>query len=233
MALDSASNPCEVSFALLAPSVPDDPYMPMPLDTETWVRVLTFVPILACSAIGFAMALAKWLKVRGVVRSARRLMPQVRRLIADREYGSALAVARADGSLASMIIEQALAEEGRARRRITARIEGAWQDAVRQLNHGLGGIALIATLGPLFGLLGTVVGIAIVFNRLAGADGLVSPGQLAGGIGTALYTTIAGIVVGICALVSHRWLAARCDDATAHLERMGRELLDLISEDDA
>ena len=207
--------------------------MPMPLNAEMWVRVLTFVPIFVCSAIGLAMALAKWLQVRRVVRSTRRLMPQVRTLIGDREYGSALAVARAEGSVASTVIERALAEEGRSRRRVSARIEAAGQEAARLLNHGLGGIALIATLGPLFGLLGTVVGIAIVFNRLAGAEGLVSPGQLAGGIGTALYTTIAGLVVGICAMVSHRWLAARCDNATADLVAVGRELLELISEDDA
>ncbi len=84
----------------------------------------------------------------------------------------------------------------------------------------------------MFGLLGTVVGIVIVFDRLAGAGGLVSPGQLAGGIGIALYTTIAGLIVGIFALVSHRWLAARCDHATAKLEAIGHELLELVGEDD-
>lgn len=72
----------------------------------------------------------------------------------------------------------------------------------------------------------------LVFNRLAGAEGLVSPGQLAGGIGTALYTTVAGLVVGISALVSHRWLAALCDRATAQLEAIGHELLELLSEEE-
>ena len=208
-------------------------HMPMSWDVETWVRILTFVPILASSGIGFALALAKWVQVRRVVRSAGSLMRQVRTLIGAREYGRALAVARADESPASILIEQALGAQGRSRSRVAAQIEQAGQEVVRLLNYGLGGIALIAALGPLFGLLGTVVGIVIVFNRLAGAEGLVSPGELAGGIGTALYTTIAGLVVGICAMVSHRWLAARCDQAAAQLEAVGHELLELISGDEA
>jgi len=204
----------------------------MSWDAEMGVRILSFAPILACNAIGFALALAKWVQVRRVIRSAGPLMRQVRTLIGAREYGRVLAVARADGSAASVVIEQALAAKGRSRPRVAAQIEQAGQEVVRVLDYGLGGIALIATLSPLFGLLGTVVGIVIVFNRLASAEGLVSPGQLAGGIGIALYTTIAGIIVGILAMVSHRWLSALCDQATAQLETMGHELLELISEDD-
>lgn len=178
------------------------------------------------------MAIAKWAQLRREGRSVDRLMPQVLRLVDKGEQGSALAVVRRDGSLVSVFVEQALEEKGGARSQAATRIEHRGREAVRVLNDGLGGIALVASLGPLFGLLGTVVGITIVFDRLAGAEGLVSQGQLAGGIGTALYTTIAGLVVGICALVSHRWLAARCDHLTAQLEAIGRELLDRVSVDD-
>ncbi len=101
---------------------------------------------------------------------------------------------------------------------------------MRRLDYGLGAIALIATFGPLFGLLGTVIGIAIVFDRLAGAGGVVSPGQLAGGIGTALYTTIAGLIVGIFALVTHRWLTTLEDEAVWQLEGIGQELIASIGE---
>ena len=75
---------------------------------------------------------------------------------------------------------------------------------------------------------GTVVGIVLVFERLAGAEGIVSAHQLAGGIGTALYTTVAGLIVGMLALVSHRFLLALADGAIAQLESVGQELLDLI-----
>jgi biopolymer transport protein ExbB len=206
--------------------------MPMSWDAETWVRILSFVPIVACSVIGFALALAKWAQSRRAIQSAAPLMMQVRPLIGGRDYGRALAVARANRSPAALVVEQALTGEGRSPRRLAERIERAGREAVRVLDYGLGGLSLIATLGPLFGLLGTVVGIVIVFNRLAAAEGLVSPGQLAGGIGTALYTTIAGLVVGICAMVSHRWLAARCDHATAQLLAIGYELLELTGENE-
>ena len=70
----------------------------MSWDAETWVRILSFVPIVLCSVIGFALALAKWVQARRAVRSAGPLMLQVRPLLAGRDYPRALAVARADGS---------------------------------------------------------------------------------------------------------------------------------------
>lgn len=206
--------------------------MTTPWDLEMWVRVLTFVPILASSAIGFAVTLTKWAQLRRVAQTTRRLMPRVRTLIGEGDFGSARAVALAEGSPVAAVMTEALAEGGWGRERVTARTEHAGRDVVRFLNHGLGAVALIASLGPLFGLFGTVVGISIVFERLADTEGLVSQSQLAGGIGTALYTTIAGLIVGICALVSHRWLTARCDQVTAQLEAVGRELVELVSEDD-
>ena len=96
------------------------------------------------------------------------------------------------------------------------------------MEHGLGAMALIATLGPLLGLLGTVVGIVLVFNRLAVDGSVATASQLAGGIGTALYTTIAGLVVGVCGLIAHRYLTAQVDRLLAQLDTLGQELVDLL-----
>jgi biopolymer transport protein ExbB len=102
---------------------------------------------------------------------------------------------------------------------------------VRELEYGLGGLALIATLGPLLGLLGTVVGIIMIFGQLTAAVGTASPQQLAGGIGTALYTTVVGLIVGVLALVSHRLIAARIDRIVADLERSTLEVIEIVCED--
>ena len=101
-----------------------------------------------------------------------------------------------------------------------------------EIEYGLGGLALLTALGPLLGLLGTVVGIVIVFNRLAASGGVATAQELAGGIGTALLTTIAGLCVGILALVVHRLLSARADHRVAELETFGLLVVDLVAGDD-
>jgi biopolymer transport protein ExbB len=198
-------------------------------DIDLWVRVLTFVPIFVSSTIGLGLALAKWAQLRRA-RSGERVMLQARAIIQSGEHQRALAVARADRSPVARLIERAIEGAGQPARGLTEHIEQTGRHLARQLEYGLGGLALIATLGPLLGLFGTVVGIIVVFERLAGADGLVSARQLAGGIGTALYTTMAGLIVGMCALVAHRLLSALADRVVADLETAGLELSRLLGE---
>lgn len=199
--------------------------MTFPDTVEAWVRVLTLLPILACSVVGAGIFAAKWLQLR---RSGEHTLIQVRALIGEGEYERAIAAARNDQSYAGRLIERTLEMVPGSPERLASRVERVGRDLARDVDYGLGGLALIATLGPLLGLFGTVVGIVVVFDRLAGAAGLVSPQELAGGIGTALYTTVAGLIVGMLALVSHRLVASKADVTIARLEAVGETLVELL-----
>lgn len=199
---------------------------------ETWVRYLSFVPIVLCSVVGFAVTLWKWRQLRRPgVPSPDGLARLYERLDAG-DLSGALALVGSDASRATQIVRSLLPLAGRSSVRLDARAAQAGAEVARELEYGLGALGLIATLGPLFGLLGTVVGITVVFNRLAGTVGLSSPQQLAGGIGTALHTTIAGLVVGVLALVSHRYFAARVDQLVGELETVATDSVERLSRDD-
>ncbi len=60
-----------------------------------------------------------------------------------------------------------------------------------------GYIALIAQIGPMFGLLGTVDGMVMAFDVIAHTPTTPKPSELAVGIGTALVTTIVGLWIAI------------------------------------
>lgn len=204
-----------------------------PLDAIGWVRIGTFLPIVICSVVGFALTLAKWRQTRWKGRSADPRLAEFLQLVREGEYGRALALrdetAPVTVRLAAALVERA--DRGRATVKDCGEVLG--RQLVRELEYGLGGLAIIATLGPLFGLLGTVVGIILIFDQVSATAGLASPQQLAGGIGTALYTTVAGLVVGVLALVSHRLVAARADRIAADLEATTLEVMELVCEDDA
>lgn len=73
------------------------------------------------------------------------------------------------------------------------------------LRSGLRSLALIATLSPLIGLLGTVLGMINAFQALESAGSRVDPAILSGGIWVALLTTAAGLIVAIPAAAAHSW----------------------------
>ncbi len=73
-------------------------------------------------------------------------------------------------------------------------------DEGMKMEQKLGYIALIGTISPMIGLLGTVHGMVISFMEIAVSDSTPSPAKLAGGISTALITTLVGLVLAIPAV---------------------------------
>ena len=73
-------------------------------------------------------------------------------------------------------------------------------------------IGLIASVAPMLGLLGTVVGILIAFDTISQTEGVPRPDQLAGGISQALVTTVMGLLVAIPATFAFTYLRNRVDD---------------------
>ena len=92
--------------------------------------------------------------------------------------------------------------EEQAKEEVT-RVAGLELDNLRS---GLRLLALIATLSPLLGLLGTVLGMIDAFRALEAAGNRVDPAILSGGIWVALLTTAAGLIVAIPAAAAHNWL---------------------------
>lgn len=201
-------------------------------DIEAWVRVLSFLPIVLCSVVGFGMTLWKWQQLRRPFLPSPAGLARLYEALDADDLGEAHALVRSDGSRASRIVGSLLPLAGRSSTRLDARAAQAGAEVARELEYGLGALGLIATLGPLFGLFGTVVGITVVFNRLAGSAGLSSPHELAGGIGTALHTTIAGLIVGVLALVFQRYFSARVESLVGELENLATDSVERLSRRD-
>lgn len=86
------------------------------------------------------------------------------------------------------------------------------------LERGLSMLSLIATLSPLLGLLGTVLGMIEAFQQLETAGDRVDPAILSGGIWEALLTTAAGLTVAIPAAAFFTWLQRTVDTAGQDME---------------
>ena len=200
---------------------------------EPWARSITFAPIIICSVVGLGITVDRWRELSRPVVPAPGTLDRVRELVAAGSLSVAAEMVEAEKCRGAQIVAAALDAAGRPRELVKERVELAGRAVVAQLERGLGGLALLASLGPLFGLLGTVVGIVLIFDRLSTSGGVATPAELAGGIGTALFTTIAGIAVGILALVFHRWFASRLDLRVTELEAFALAVVDVVAGDGA
>ncbi len=96
--------------------------------------------------------------------------------------------------------------------------------ALMQARRGLRALELIATIAPLIGLLGTVLGMIEAFQALQAAGNRADPAALAGGIWQALLTTAAGMAVAIPAAMALSWFESICDRVQLDLEDLATRI---------
>ncbi|WP_027245963.1 MotA/TolQ/ExbB proton channel family protein [Leisingera daeponensis] len=125
------------------------------------------------------------------------------------DTGTAMAIVKGRTGIRSRVVAAALAAlaalpEDRAREE-TARVAKLHLGSAAT---GLGALELIATIAPLLGLLGTVLGMIAAFQALQAAGARADPALLAGGIWEALLTTAAGMAVAIPASAALTWFEA-------------------------
>ncbi len=97
-------------------------------------------------------------------------------------------------------------------------IQRVAKNQLARARTGLRALDLIATIAPLLGLLGTVLGMISAFQTLQEAGSRADPAALAGGIWEALLTTAAGMAVAIPAGVALAWFESVADRAQADME---------------
>ena len=174
------------------------------------------LPILLCSIAVLAIGLERWWSLR---RSQVLPEPLLARLIntagcpnqasaldelgQTSQLGYVLAVGLANLSLPQDEFQQV--------------VRGALDMIAHNLERYLTVLGVIASICPLLGILGTVVGLIEVFDQLFAAQQAETQ-LLAGGISTALVTTAAGLMVAIPALVCHRVMLRHIDALLIEVE---------------
>jgi biopolymer transport protein ExbB len=132
--------------------------------------------------------------------------------------------------LAGVLREQALGHSAEA---AIEELQILAQNLWAKLDRYLGGLATIATVAPLLGLFGTVIGMIEIFGSQGGSlgstvnaasVGATNPQQLAHGISIALYNTAFGLLIAIPALAGWRILRAIADQRQRECEECTRQL---------
>ena len=190
------------------------------------------VPILLCSVVAVAIGIERAWTLRRSSVLPRELPGRVLARLSNGGFDrSGLDELKAGSPLGRVFAAGVVnAERGREFMR------KAMQEAVDQANHDLQryltSLGIIASVTPLLGLLGTVVGMIEVFTALM-LEGSGNAKALAGGIAEALITTAAGLSVAIPALMSHRYFLRRVDDLALDMEQAAARLTDIAHGDTA
>jgi biopolymer transport protein ExbB len=104
-------------------------------------------------------------------------------------------------------------------------LEESGQEQVTRLHRSTDGIGLIASVAPMLGLLGTVVGMVGAFETIADTEGVAKPYELAGYISIALITTVEGLIVAIPCTAVYTYARNRIDRLTGEVGVLIEEMM--------
>ncbi|MFM7055815.1 MAG: MotA/TolQ/ExbB proton channel family protein [Planctomycetota bacterium] len=145
------------------------------------------------------------------------------------DRAQALALCQQNLSPMSEIFMHGVRKWGRPGVEVEQAVLDGGERQVIQLKKGLRVLNGVSTLSPLIGLLGTVVGMIQSFNDIATAGAMGQTETLAKGIAMALLTTAVGLLIAIPAMAAWLYLAGRVDAVVMEMDRLGQELVNLIS----
>ncbi|MGH7199825.1 MAG: MotA/TolQ/ExbB proton channel family protein [Planctomycetaceae bacterium] len=126
-----------------------------------------------------------------------------------RDYQAAYELAKNDDSFVARVLAAGLSRLNRGYNEAVEGMQEAGEDENMALEHRLSYLAMIGTIGPMLGLMGTVWGMIASFQVIATSTTSPKPYQLADGIATALFTTLEGLAVAIPAMMFYGFLRNR------------------------
>ena len=189
------------------------------------------LPIIACSIVMMIFVMERLVYLRRARMIPRPFVRGVIEQLEQQQLGrdEALALCEENGSPIAEIFAGALKKYGRSAVEVEQAVVDAGERVVSQMRKYLRLFNAISNLTPLLGLLGTVLGMIEAFNTIARADAMGRPELLAGGIGTALITTAAGLVVAIPSYAAYAFFLGRIDKLILEMDAHAQSIVDIIS----
>ena len=190
------------------------------------------VPILLCSVVAAAICVERlWTLQRSRI-VPKNLVAQIWSAVKTEDLDTQKLRELRTSSPLGQVLAAGVANAKRGRDVMKEAMEEAASQVSHDMERYLTSLGIIASISPLLGLLGTVVGMIKVFTALM-LEGAGNANVLAGGISQALITTAAGLSVAIPALMFHRFFLRRIDELVVTMEQEAGKLVEILQGDRA
>ena len=218
----------------LSKTVESVPALPVQHTSETFHLIdiimkggVIMIPIGLLSIIAVYVFIERYLTIRRHLSSDVEFMNSIHEYILNGRTDSALTLCRNTAKPIARMIEKGISRLGKPIKEIEESIEIAGKFEVYDLEKNVQILAVIAGIAPMFGFLGTIIGvIKIFFNISMTSD--VSIGTVSSGLYVKMVSSAAGLTVGILAYIGYHWLNIILNKAVHQLEWNAMNFIDLL-----
>lgn len=173
--------------------------------------------LVICSMAVIAIATERFLYYRSMSSDTQAFLAKLQPLLERQRISEALQFCDKMPKVVNQVALEGLQAYQRGGN-VEKSLESAAQLSAARLRQSLNFLSAIVTLSPLFGLLGTVIGMINSFSVFNVQSG--QPMAITGGVGEALIATATGLVVAVMALLSHTYFSHRLDQLVTDMEQV-------------
>ena len=206
-----------------------------PAETTSLIEIVlqggwVMLPLALLSVLAVYLFVERLSTLRQSQSDPYQLTERIRRYIQAGDVRGAVGYCDAQDNPISRILKRGLERLGRPISEIQDAVQAAGKHEAFELEKRTDMLASIASIAPMLGFLGTVIGMIEAFQEIQNLQGNVNPSVLAGGIWEALVTTATGLLVGIVAIFFYNFLINRINRQVNDMERSATDFIDLLQE---
>ncbi len=180
----------------------------------------------ALSILAFAIIIEKFLNLMKMKREKKDFLLEFEKATQEKDIQRAKQLCQAVDTIPiARVYASILKAKDASQEHLEHTISSSTEKELHLMEKGLGTLSTVAAVGPLFGFMGTVLGMIKVFMKIQQTAGGVDIALLAGGIWEALITTVAGLVVGILALSFYNLLLDKIDYEAVDLQEKANQII--------
>jgi biopolymer transport protein ExbB len=193
--------------------------------TGGWIMIPLGIMLLMAIYFYFERSLA----IRQASRLDANFMNIIRDQIMTGNLTAARNLAKNTNNPVARVIDKGLQRIGKPIDSIEKSMNNIAALEMYSLEKNLGVLAVVSKAAPIFGFVGTLVGMMQLFSGIT-TSAEFTPASIAGGIYTKLITSIAGLLIGLAAYLAYNYLNTQIDKAANRIESATSDFLDILQE---
>ena len=186
------------------------------------------VPLFICSLILVYVFVERLLVLRRASKLDNTFMYRIREHVTSGNLNGARSLAKNTDNPVARIIEKGISRIGKPIDHIEKSMESTGKLEVYQLEKNLSILSTLAGIAPMFGFLGTIAGMIILFFNIQHQG--FSLENIAGGIYTKMVTSAVGLIIGLLAYIAYNYFNAQINKNVYRMEAAAVEFLDILQE---
>lgn len=185
------------------------------------------IPIGILSVATIYIFVERWFVLMRAAKNPENLMNNVREQIHAGNLQSALMLCKSNNTPDARMLEKGISRIGFPLEEIEKSMEGVGKKELSNIEKNVGILAVISGIAPMFGFVGTIMGVIKIFYNISLADN-ISIGLIAGGLYEKMITSAAGLIVGIVSFVLYHYLNFTADRIAKRMEANALDFIDML-----